>query len=150
MRTGMEQREPRGENCSRNYRVCLILDWHWPGLLNTFPPVPELIPPSMMMPQRRFTTLIEQAFTHQRTHCLYHNAPYTPETFSLYTDHHCSREAFPYLTTNILSEHIDEVWNIKWSHDGNYLASASKDTSAAIWHIGVRQLLNRNAARVVN
>lgn len=90
------------------------------------------------MPERRFATLIEQAFTHQRTQCLYHNAPYAPETFSLYTDHRCSRSAFPLLTTTILEEHKDEVWNIKWSHDGQYLASASRDMSAIIWHIGVR------------
>ncbi|KAH8117166.1 WD40 repeat-like protein [Phellopilus nigrolimitatus] len=96
----------------------------------------RLISPSVMMPQRRFTALIEQAFTQQRTNCLYHNAPYTPETFSLYTDHHCSREAFPLLTTNILKNHVDEVWNIKWSHDGQYLASASKDRTACIWRIG--------------
>ncbi|EJD05675.1 WD40 repeat-like protein [Fomitiporia mediterranea MF3/22] len=96
----------------------------------------RFISPSTMMPQRRFTTLIEQAFTHQRTNCLYHNTPYTPEAFSLYTDHACSREEFPLLTTNILKEHADEVWNIKWSHDGQYLASASKDKCAFIWLIG--------------
>lgn len=90
-----------------------------------------------MIPERRFAKLIEQSFAHQRTHCLYHNAPYTPETFSLYTDHHCTRDAFPYLTTTILSVHTDEVWNIKWSHDGKYLASASSDKSAVIWEIGV-------------
>ncbi|KAL5490152.1 hypothetical protein ACEPAI_4985 [Sanghuangporus weigelae] len=96
----------------------------------------RFISPSIMMPQRRFAALIEQAFAYQRTNCPYHNTPYAPESFSLYTDHHCSREDFPLLTTNILKEHDDEVWNIKWSHDGQYLASASRDKSAFIWLIG--------------
>ncbi|THH10834.1 hypothetical protein EW145_g1054 [Phellinidium pouzarii] len=96
----------------------------------------RFIPPSTMMPLQRMPTLIEQALSHQRTNCFYHNAPYTPDTFSLYTDHQCNREAFPLLTTNILKEHMDEVWNIKWSHDGQYLASASKDKTAFIWRIG--------------
>ncbi|KAI5121012.1 hypothetical protein M0805_005958 [Coniferiporia weirii] len=96
----------------------------------------RFISPSTMIPLRRFKTLIEQALTYERTNCLYHNAPYTPETFSLYADHRCKREAFPLLTTNILKEHADEVWDIKWSHDGQYLASASKDRTAFIWRIG--------------
>lgn len=96
----------------------------------------QLIPPSTMLPERRFSAVIEQAFTYQRTHCLYHNVPYTPESFSLYTDHQCSRDDFPLLTTNILKQHTDEVWYISWSHDGQYLASASKDQRAFIWRIG--------------
>ena len=47
---------------------------------------------------------------------------------------------FPWITTAILEVHKDEVWNIQWSHDGAYLASASRDTSAIIWHRGVSVL----------
>ena len=90
-----------------------------------------------MLPQRRMNTLLEQAYTHQRTQCLYHNAPYTSSAFSLYSDHRCTREAFPSLTTNILAGHTDEVWNIQWSHDGNRLASAGKDKTAMIWRMNV-------------
>jgi len=43
---------------------------------------------------------------------------------------------FPCITTTVLKVHKDEVWNIKWSHDGAYLASASKDKSAIIWRTG--------------
>jgi WD40 repeat protein len=45
---------------------------------------------------------------------------------------------FPRVTTIILQVHTDEVWNIAWSHDGLYLASASGDKSAIIWRTGVR------------
>ena len=44
-----------------------------------------------------------------------------------------SKSDFPWITTTNLKVHKDEVWNIKWSHDGEYLASASKDKSAIIW-----------------
>ncbi|KII88044.1 hypothetical protein PLICRDRAFT_30507 [Plicaturopsis crispa FD-325 SS-3] len=49
---------------------------------------------------------------------------------------HATRPAFPRVTTTILSEHSDEVWNIAWSHNGLYLASTSKDKCAIVWHIG--------------
>lgn len=39
------------------------------------------------------------------------------------------------MTTTILDGHTDEVWNIEWSHDGTYLASASKDKSVIIWRV---------------
>ncbi|KAJ7582949.1 WD40-repeat-containing domain protein [Mycena floridula] len=52
------------------------------------------------------------------------------------TDHQCDRGGFPNMTTIILEGHKDEVWNIEWSHDGVYLASASKDKTAIIWKIG--------------
>ena len=47
---------------------------------------------------------------------------------------------FPWITTTILEGHKDEVWNIQWSHDGAYLASASRDKSAIIWRRGVSVL----------
>ncbi|KAF9532157.1 WD40 repeat-like protein [Crepidotus variabilis] len=95
----------------------------------------EYIPSTVMIPQRRFTTLLEQARSYQRQKCVYHN-PRPNTTFSLYTDHRCSKFDFPRITTTILEVHTDEVWNIGWSHDGNYLASASRDKSAIIWRRG--------------
>lgn len=92
-----------------------------------------------MIPQRRFSVLLEQAREYQRQRCIYHN-PRPETTFSLYADHRCSKYDFPQTTTTILEVHTDEVWNIAWSHDGNYLASASKDKSAIIWRRDVRFL----------
>ncbi|KAF8623533.1 hypothetical protein AX15_006309 [Amanita polypyramis BW_CC] len=93
------------------------------------------IPSPVMIPQRRLSTLIQQARLHQRSRCVYHNLPSSSTAFSLYTDHQCNKSAFPSLTTTILDGHTDEVWNIEWSHDGSYLASASKDKSVIIWHV---------------
>ncbi|KAI0341652.1 WD40 repeat-like protein [Trametopsis cervina] len=94
------------------------------------------IPSSIMIPQRRFATLLDQAKDHQRSQCLYHNTPLDGDSFSLYTDHTCDSEAFPRITTAVLEIHTDEVWNLQWSHSGSYLATASKDKTAVIWWIG--------------
>jgi WD repeat-containing protein 26 len=91
----------------------------------------------VMIPQRRFSALLQQARSYQIQQCVYHNSP-TSAAFSLYKDHQCDKSAFPRVTTTILEVHTDEVWNLEWSHDGAYLASASKDRSAIIWRIGVR------------
>ena len=94
-----------------------------------------------MLPPRRMNTLLEMTYMHQRMQCLYHNAPYTSSAFSLFSNHLCARENFPSLPTNILAGHEDEVWNIQWSHDGNYLASASKDKKAMIWRLEVSLII---------
>lgn len=96
---------------------------------------------AVMIPPRRFSTLLSQARSYQLQRCVYHNSPSSTETFSLYTDHQCDKAAFPRITTLILEGHTDEVWNIEWSHDGNYLASASKDKTAIIWKIEVSFLI---------
>ena len=100
----------------------------------------DFIPSSIMIPQRRFSTLLHQARLYQRQRCVYHNLPMNSSSFSLYSDHRCNKSDFPRITTTILDVHKDEVWNIKWSHDGAYLASASKDKSAIIWRRGVSAL----------
>ncbi|KAF9792158.1 WD40 repeat-like protein [Thelephora terrestris] len=94
------------------------------------------IPSAVMIPQRRFLTLLEQSRLWQQQRCPYHNSPPDSMSFSLYRDHHCDSSCFPNTTTTILEIHTDEVWNIEWSHSGEYLASAGKDKSAIIWRVG--------------
>ncbi|KAF8167429.1 WD40-repeat-containing domain protein [Crassisporium funariophilum] len=38
---------------------------------------------------------------------------------------------------NVLKAHTDEVWTLAWSHSGAYLASASRDKTAIVWHLAV-------------
>ena len=97
----------------------------------------DLVPPATLLPERRFVTLLEEAFAHQRSTCLYHNSSYSPEAFSLFTEHQCGRSTFPMTTTNVLTGHDDEVWNVQWSHNGMFLASASKDKTVRIWRFQV-------------
>ncbi|PCH37796.1 WD40 repeat-like protein [Wolfiporia cocos MD-104 SS10] len=47
----------------------------------------------------------------------------------------CDTSPLPRVTTAILGMHTDEVWNMEWSHNGQYLASASKDKTAIIWQV---------------
>ncbi|KAF9260213.1 WD40 repeat-like protein [Marasmius fiardii PR-910] len=54
---------------------------------------------------------------------------------SLSTNNRRDKVGFPRTTTNILTGHRDEVWNIEWSHDGKFLASASRDKTAIIWRV---------------
>lgn len=93
----------------------------------------EYIPSTLMIPSHRLDTLLSQAIQLQKQNCLYHNVE-TDET-SLYIDHCCSRDRFPRVTTHIFEEHTDEVWFISFSHDGRWLASASKDMTAVVWSI---------------
>ncbi|KAH9050611.1 WD40 repeat-like protein [Lactarius hengduanensis] len=94
------------------------------------------IPSSLMIPPRRFVTLLDQARLRQISQCVYHNAPLTSRHFSLYADHACDTDLFPRITTAILQVHGDEVWSLEWSHNGKFLASASKDKSVIIWSVG--------------
>ncbi|KAF8211925.1 WD40 repeat-like protein [Mycena galopus ATCC 62051] len=94
------------------------------------------IPPSIMVPPRRFSTLLHQANAYQRQQCIYHNTPTSHAGFSLFSDHQCDKMGFPRITTTILEVHNDEVWMLEWSRDGNFLASSSSDKSVIIWGIG--------------
>lgn len=92
------------------------------------------LPPSVMLPPRRLTALLGQASQHQQANCLYHNRRSDegpPDTYA--TDHHCSKEMFPSDTIQVLAEHCDEVWFCKWSPNGQYLATGSKDYTVIIW-----------------
>ncbi|KAG6543153.1 hypothetical protein Mapa_015402 [Marchantia paleacea] len=93
----------------------------------------ELLPPSVMIPEKRLEHLVDQALTVQREACIFHNS--LDNALCLYTDHRCGRDKIPTKTLQVLSAHEDEVWFLQFSHDGKYLASASKDLSAIIWEV---------------
>ena len=45
------------------------------------------------------------------------------------------RNSFPQITQHVFHEHADEVWFLSFSHDGEFLASASKDSTAIVWSV---------------
>ncbi|KAK7203317.1 WD40-repeat-containing domain protein [Myxozyma melibiosi] len=90
------------------------------------------ISPVIMIPDHRLATLLGQAAAYQELKCTYHNYA---GRLSLYTDHICPRSELPTVTSQILSDHIGEVWFIAFSNDGTKLASASKDLTVIIWDI---------------
>nr|XP_043623987.1 WD repeat-containing protein 26 homolog [Erigeron canadensis]XP_043623988.1 WD repeat-containing protein 26 homolog [Erigeron canadensis] len=95
----------------------------------------KLFPPTVMIPEGRLLQLVEQALDQQRDTCMYHNS-LVGET-SLFTDHRCGRDNIPSKTVQILHDHHDEVWYLKFSNNGKYLASSSSDHSAIIWEVNL-------------
>jgi WD40 repeat protein len=86
-----------------------------------------------LLPERRLERLVLQAIQLQKRDCLYHNAP--DDALSLFEDHRCSPLHLPRKVKHVLSAHTDEVWFVQFSHNGKYLASASKDKTAIIWNV---------------
>ncbi|CAD5169371.1 unnamed protein product [Musa acuminata subsp. malaccensis] len=93
----------------------------------------KMLPPSIMVPERRLEHLVEQALGVQREACYFHNSH--ESCLSLYTDHQCGKDQLPSHTTQVLQEHHDEVWFLQFSNQGKYLASSSNDKSAIIWEV---------------
>ncbi|XVE86213.1 hypothetical protein DITRI_Ditri18aG0017800 [Diplodiscus trichospermus] len=93
----------------------------------------KLLPPTVMIPERRLEHLVEQALVLQRDACMFHNS--MDKEMSLYADHHCGRDQIPSETLQILQAHTDEVWFLQFSHNGKFLASSSNDRSAIIWEV---------------
>ncbi|XP_054797095.1 WD repeat-containing protein 26 homolog [Prosopis cineraria] len=95
----------------------------------------KLLPPTVLIPEKRLEHLVEQALILQREACLFHNS--LDKDMSLYSDHHCGKDQIPSRTLQILEAHSDEVWFVQFSHNGKYLASSSNDRSAIIWEVGM-------------
>eukprot|EP00898_Chlorokybus_atmophyticus_P008224 jgi/Chlat1/8402/Chrsp80S09222 len=86
----------------------------------------ELLPPSLLIPEHRLEVLVEQALSVQRKSCQFHNT--TESAFSLLVDHCCGRD-------QVLEAHSDEVWHVQFSHNGKWLASASRDSTVILWEV---------------
>ncbi|XP_010546278.1 PREDICTED: WD repeat-containing protein 26-like [Tarenaya hassleriana] len=93
----------------------------------------NLLPASVIIPEKRLEYLVEKALRIQRDSCVFHNT--LDSDLSLFSDHQCGRHHIPSQTVQILESHTDEVWFLQFSHDGKYLASSSKDQSAIIWEV---------------
>eukprot|EP00158_Paraphelidium_tribonemae_P004381 Partr_v1_DN26722_c0_g1_i6_m8393 putative WD repeat domain 26 len=103
------------------------------GRLILFGSAVASIPSSQVLPPHRLETLLNQAIDYQISNCTYHNA--VKCDVSLYSDHVCGRDGFPCSTSHLFDEHTDEVWFVSFSHNGLFLASASKDHSVIIWSV---------------
>ncbi|XP_075093824.1 WD repeat-containing protein WDS homolog isoform X1 [Nicotiana tabacum] len=92
----------------------------------------KVLPPPITLPERRLEYLVEMAVWSKIDNCVYHNSV---DAISLYEDHHCDGSQFPTKTTQILTNHRNEVWYVQFSNNGNYLASSSSDCTAIIWKV---------------
>lgn len=97
----------------------------------------SFLPASVMLPPHRLRTLLNQAIELQRERCPYHNTKLEVgmHTLSLLSDHICSGDDIPSETKYTLTDHCDEVWFLRFSHDGLKLASGSRDTTVIIWDV---------------
>ncbi|PIA30235.1 hypothetical protein AQUCO_05700146v1 [Aquilegia coerulea] len=93
----------------------------------------KVLPPTVLIPEKRLENLVEQALNVQREACYFHNS--LDSALSLYADHHCGRDVIPSRTLQVLQAHRDEVWFLQFSHNGKYLASSSNDGSVIIWEV---------------
>ncbi|KAF9193419.1 hypothetical protein BGZ50_007491 [Haplosporangium sp. Z 11] len=91
----------------------------------------KFISPAVMVPENRLETMLKQAVELQIKNCFYHDNRNVSS--SLYSDHICRKTGIPTITRHVLDRHTSEVWFISFSHDGRYLASASRDTRVIIW-----------------
>lgn len=83
-----------------------------------------------MIPEHRLAVLLDDVKSGWISNCLYHNTSVSP---SLYIDHTCDSNDFPRSAVLELRNHTDEVWYLKYSHDGTKLATASKDNTIIIY-----------------
>lgn len=60
----------------------------------------KVLPPTVMVPERRLENLLEQALTVQREACYFHNSI---DGLSLYTDHHCGKDQLPSCTVQVIT-----------------------------------------------
>ncbi|KAM0835154.1 hypothetical protein ACQ4PT_063123 [Festuca glaucescens] len=100
----------------------------------------EALPPWFRVPSGRLEHLVETAVIQQVASCIYHNLP---DEVTLFEDHNCHDEQIPSDCTQILCAHKNEVWFVKFSNDGNYLASSSSDCTAIIWKVAEDDTLTK-------
>lgn len=115
------------------------------------------IPPSLLLPEERLLTLLQQAVLWQTSQGFEHQTfshgagggPGGPggvgadgadgggsSCSSLFEDFSCSRDVLPRETRHVLEEHhADEVWCVAFSHGGAHLASAAKDGTVVVWDV---------------
>lgn len=93
----------------------------------------EYTPSSLIIPPKRWSELLDQAIRHQQSQCLYPGEKAIP--VSLFQDMKDQKKDFPSLTHHVISEHSDEVWFCRFSHEGNLLATASKDGTSMVFDV---------------
>ncbi|OAA56968.1 WD domain containing protein [Niveomyces insectorum RCEF 264] len=96
------------------------------------------ISPSVMLPEHRLAVLLGQVKEFQVAGCIYHTSATSP---SLYADHYCDKTNFPSLVLHELDSHSGEVWQIRFSHDGQRLASCGSGRYVVIWDVATCKML---------
>jgi len=89
--------------------------------------------PDSMIEPNRLENLLSQALTYQMVACKYHSAAFDDiHEFSLIEQHKCPCEETPTICGKSVKDK-DEVWNLKFSPDGEKIASVCKKSSMSVW-----------------
>lgn len=95
----------------------------------------KFIPPLVMLPSKRLSTLLSQAVQLQRERCILHLNDTDSEHVDLTSDHICKPDKFPLDCRQILDSHRTEVWVCKFSNDGTKLATGGLGGKIKIWDV---------------
>lgn len=87
--------------------------------------------PENMIESNRLNKLLHQSMSYQILNCKWHSTMNT--TFSLLEDHNCELEPVPSKQIQVLKDHSDEVWIVKFSPDGNHIATVAKNYDMYVW-----------------
>ncbi|KAB2051889.1 hypothetical protein ES319_A12G083200v1 [Gossypium barbadense] len=101
----------------------------------------KLLPPTVMIPERRLEHLVEQALGLQRDACMFHNS--LDEEISLFADHQCARDQIPSYALQVdangislkhkLSGHQKPVSSVSWSPDDHQLLTCGVEEVVRRW-----------------
>nr|CDP26178.1 Putative WD repeat-containing protein 26 [Podospora anserina S mat+] len=91
----------------------------------------ESISPSVMLPEQRLAVLLNDLKNNQIEKCLYHTTTNPP---SLYSDHRCEHSQFPTEVMVELDKQQGEVWQIRFSPNGERLATCGSAKGICIWN----------------
>ncbi|KHG30817.1 WD repeat-containing 26 [Gossypium arboreum] len=101
----------------------------------------KLLPPTVMVPERRLEHLVEQALGLQRDACMFHNS--LDEEISLFADHQCARDQIPSYALQVdangislkhkLSGHQKPVSSVSWSPDDHQLLTCGVEEVVRRW-----------------
>lgn len=126
--------------------------WHGTGRISREELLQRIhgyLPSDLLIEPHRIDRLFEQALAYQATNCRGHygfddNRVGTELIASngLLSDHQCSRESSRFTCYMKMTVHSDEVLHAAFSHNGQYLATASRDRTVLIWKLPSGDLFN--------
>ena len=94
--------------------------------------ISRAISPSVMIPEHRLASLLDDFKHNQVANCRYHNSV-APK--SLFVDHTCEKDLFPRHEIASFDGLVGEIWCMAFSHNGKYLAVCGKKFHIAVFDV---------------
>jgi len=100
--------------------------------------IQKYVDPQILIPENRLEQLLLQAVEYQKEHlCVLQNPQnHDPsQGVSLLQREIAPEDAIPDTTLAVLTDHEDEVWNVQFSHNGQYLATVGTDKMCFVYNV---------------